>query len=234
MTEYTTDDLLPLSALQHLIFCPRQCALIYLEQVWSENLFTAEGRVWHDRAHQDGTQSRCDVRIATGVRLVSRRLGLTGQADIVEYHKTAGDSNGHGPATAVALPGVSGGWRPYPVEYKRGRPKQHQADEVQLCAQAICLEEMHGVAIPEGSLFYGATRRRIVVPFSVELRQLTERTAERLHEMISRGATPPPVYEPKKCDRCSLIDICRPQLKQRKSVSQYISEMVRAPDEEAA
>ncbi|MHC1685969.1 MAG: CRISPR-associated protein Cas4 [Clostridiaceae bacterium] len=228
------DDLLPISALQHLLYCPRQCALIHLEQAWSENLFTAEGRVMHDKAHEGGTQSRGDVRTASGVRLVSHKLGLTGQADVVEYHRALGAQDEQGRTMAACSPGVKGLWRPFPVEYKRGKPKTHQADEVQLCAQAMCLEEMHKVVIPNGALFYGATRRRTEVHFTEALRNLTAETAERLHELISSGETPQPEYNTAKCDRCSLLDLCRPQIGERQGVARYIKRMVKEQDEKAA
>ena len=147
-----------LSALQHFLFCPRQCALIHVERQWAENRFTAEGRVLHERADLGGSSSRSGVRTVRSMPLRCRRLGIGGVADVVELH--------------------DGGRRPYPVEYKRGRPKAHRADEVQLCAQAVCLEEMSGTTIPEGALFYGQTRRRVVVRFDKALRALTAATAE--------------------------------------------------------
>lgn len=227
-------DLLPISALQHLLYCPRQCALIYLEQAWSENLFTAEGRVMHDKAHDGGTQSRGDVRTALGVRMVSHKLGLTGQSDVVEYKRADGALDEEGRNMAARLPGVKGLWCPFPVEYKRGKPKINQADEVQLCAQAMCLEEMHKVVIPSGALFYGATRRRTEVHFTEALRNLTADAAERLHKLISSGKTPQPEYNADKCDRCSLLEICRPQTGDRQSVARYIRRIMTEQNEEAS
>lgn len=224
---YHDDNLLPISALQHLIYCPRQCALIHLEQVWSENLFTAEGRVLHDKVHDGGTESRGDKRSAAGVRLVSLHLGLTGQADVVEFHKSIEVTDENGKTIAVRLPGAKGLWKPLPVEYKRGKPKKHQADEVQLCAQAMCLEEMLKVNIPAGALFYGATRRRQEAAFTNQLREITEYAARNLHELILKGITPPPQYNKAKCDRCSLLDACRPQTGERQSVARYIKLMVK-------
>lgn len=226
---YTEENYLPISALQHLLYCPRQCALIHLEQAWSENLFTAEGRVIHDKVHDGGTESRGDKRTASGVRLVSLRLGLTGQADVVEFHKSTEAAGENGKTVAVRLPGAKGLWKPFPVEYKRGKPKTHQADEVQLCAQAICLEEMLKVVIPVGALFYGSTRRRMDVSFTPELRVQTEDAAKRLHTMIESGTTPSPQYNAAKCERCSLLEICRPQTGDRQSVSRYIKRMMTEP-----
>lgn len=186
------EELLPLSALQHLLFCERQCALIHLEQIWMENPLTVEGRHLHEQADSGIPESRGDLRIARALPLRSLRLGLTGRSDVVEFHRI-GES----------------AWRPFPVEYKRGRPKSHRADEVQLCAQALCLEEMLGVDVPAGALFYGQTRHRLDVVFDAELRRLTEDTAARLHRLIASGVTPAPVYEP-KCDQCSLLPVCMP------------------------
>jgi len=199
---FQEDDLRPLSALQHLVFCERQCALIHLEQVWVENRFTAEGRLLHERVDHDKGESRGDLRIARGLPLRSFRLGLTGKADVVEFHRV--DDPG-----GVPLADAPGRWQPYPVEYKRGKPKLHRADEVQLCAQALCLEEMLTTTVPEGALYYGQRRRRQVVPFDDDLRKLTEDTARRFHEMLAAGRTPVAVRQP-KCKECSLLDVCLP------------------------
>ena len=164
---HTDDQLLPISALQHWLYCPRQCALIHLEQAWAENRFTAEGRILHQRAHDGPDESRPGLRIARGMSVRSLALGLSGQCDVVEFH-----------ADSTVLP----------IEYKRGKPKSHRADEVQLCAQALCLEEMLDLTpgtIPHGILFYGKPRRRT-------------------------GITPSADYHSRRCDACSLIDICQP------------------------
>ena len=207
---YAESELLMISALQHLIFCERQCALIHLENQWDENRFTAEGHVLHKRVDQSKSESRRDVRTASALRIRSLSLGLTGVADMVEFHRnpSAADADGH--AIAVALPDAAGLWAPFPVEYKRGHPKEHRADEVQLCAQALCLEEMLAVHISNGALFYGETRRRTDVAFDAELRQLTRDTAARLHQLLSSGITPPAVYD-KRCDSCSLLANCLPE-----------------------
>jgi CRISPR-associated exonuclease Cas4 len=211
---FSEADLLPLSGLQHLMFCERQWGLIHIEQQWEENRLTAEGRVIHERAHDAGVESRPGIRTARGLRLRSLGLGLVGQADVVEFHRS--DSG-------VALAELEGNWQPFPVEYKRGKPKQDACDEVQLCAQALCLEEMFGIEIPAGALYYGEPRRRTEVWFSSELRTRTEALAQRMQQLYSTGKTPPPVYEP-KCESCSLIARCMPRLLAKPpAVAQYLA-----------
>ncbi len=208
---FEEEDLIMLSALQHYIFCERQCALIHIEQVWAENRLTAEGRIMHERVHEEGNESRGDVRIARGVPLRSLGLGIVGMADVVEFHRV--DRN-H--------------WQPFPVEYKRGKPKTDDSDKIQLCAQAICLEEMLSVAVPRGALFYGRTRRRFDVLFDDSLRIEVNETAKSVHELIASGITPPAVYE-KRCESCSLLGECMPKnMEKRSSVKRYLKQMVEA------
>jgi CRISPR-associated exonuclease Cas4 len=203
-------DLIPLSALQHYLFCPRQCALIHVEQAWSENVFTAEGRLLHEATAAPGAEKRRGVRTVMAMPVVSRRLGVSGVADVVEMHHDA-----------------DGRWRPYPVEYKRGKPKAHRADEVQLCAQAIALEEMFEVELAEGALFYGETRRRTTVTLDADLRALTAQVAAEAHATISRGATPPAVFAKRKCGACSLIELCRPkQLSRSRSAASWLARCI--------
>lgn len=196
---YSEDDFLMLSSLQHFKYCERQCALIHIEQLWSENLFTAEGRVMHDKADSNKFESRGNVRIDYSVPLRSLRLGLIGKADVVEFQKMA-----------------DGAWVPFPVEYKRGKPKMDDCDKVQLCAQAICLEEMLNIKITEGALFYGQTRRREDVLFDEALRAETEEAAKKVHELIESGITPKAEYS-KKCERCSLLELCLPKASSKAS-----------------
>lgn len=183
------DALIPLSALQHHLFCARQCALIHVEGLWAEDAATAEGRILHEAVDSGQGDKRRGVRVARGIALRSLKLGVSGRADAVEFS------------------GVPE--RAFPVEYKRGKPKAHRADEVQLCAQAICLEEMLGAPVPEGALFYGEARRRTPVAFDAELRGLTARTAAEARANIAAGRTPPPRRFP-GCRRCSLAELCRP------------------------
>jgi len=220
---YTEADLLPISALQHLQFCERQCALIHLEQVWAENRLTIEGHQMHERVHEIGDEARGEIRIGHAVKLRSLRLGLIGVADVVEFRRTR-DPKG------VVMAGAEGRWQPCPVEYKRGRPKPDVCDKVQLCAQAICLEEMLNASIPQGAIFYGKPRRRLEVPLDESLRHTCESTAERLHGLIQAGRTPPAIYS-KKCESCSLKDACLPKTAgKHKSANDYLN---RALNEDA-
>ena len=222
---YCEDDLLPVSALQHLLFCPRQCALIHLEQVWAENRLTAQGRQLHDRAHEAPPESRRDVRAVRGLRLQSLSLGLAGQADVVELHQADAQT----PAEYQAgFPGLDGTWSIYPVEYKRGRPKRNACDRVQLCAQAMCLEEMIGVRIAGGALYYGLPRRRQEIAFDAELRQQVAQTARRLHELVASGVTPAAAYSP-ACRSCSLKDLCLPKSAgSARSTRDYLNRQIEA------
>lgn len=207
-TLFDEDDLVIISALQHYLFCPRQCALIQLEQQWLENRLTAEGRILHERVHTSGRESRRKERIEYDVPIRSLRLGLTGRADIVEFHLKENCI-----------------WQPLPVEYKRGRPKKDDTDRVQLCAQAICLEEMLSCTITEGALYYGEKKRRTVVPFDATLRAKTEQTAEAVHRLIAAGKTPPPLYEA-HCKSCSFMPVCLPKIATRKQVGRYLRKMM--------
>jgi CRISPR-associated exonuclease Cas4 len=223
---FSEDDLLPISALQHLEFCPRQCGLIHLEGLWSENRLTAEGRTMHEKAHEPQTESRPGIRVARSLRLHSFRLGLSGQADVVEFHQLPAGSEDGAP-----LEGRSGRWQPRPVEYKRGSPKTGHCDIIQLCAQAICLEEMLGVRIEKGALFYGKPRRRQEVIFTDELRMETEELAVKLHELVKSGRTPTARYE-KKCDSCSLLAQCMPKVTGvRKNIERYFADACKIVEE---
>lgn len=195
-----------LYGLQSYAFCKRQFALEFIERQERVNWHVADGRVFHERVDHAGSETRNDVHVATALRLSSEKFDLVGVADAVEFHKIGNEYRG-GEKVGVKLPKRSGWWRPFPVEYKRGRPKSHRADEVQLCAQAFCLEEMLGVVIPEGALFYGESRRRTSVAFDDELRELTESVAREAHELLRSGVTPLPVRM-KGCEACSLKELC--------------------------
>lgn len=205
------DDLIPLSALQHWLVCPRQCGLIHLEGQWEDNRLTAEGNALHARVDQAGAESRDGVRRVTGLPLKCARLGLVGRADVVEFRRSAG-----------------GGEVPFPIEHKRGREKADDRDTAQLCAQALCLEEMLGAAVPEGALFYAATRRRVQVAFTPGLRRRVEDAADGIREMLASGRTPAPVAIP-ACRGCSLADLCLPNALARPSVNRYFARGLAEP-----
>lgn len=199
-----------LSRLQHYLYCPRQFALIELEDIWTENYFTASGQVLHQRVNQQDQQKRGKIRTAWALPLASEKLGIEGVADVVEFHRQPDGSE-----------------LPYPVEYKRGKPKSHQADEVQLCAQALCLEEMQNVTIPQGALFYGETRRRQNIEFDQQLRDLTLNTIQACRAIVATGNTPLAEFDSKKCRACSLIELCHPK-KFKKSANAWLVKQLQA------
>lgn len=192
------EEPIPISALQHAVYCLRQAALIHLERLWAENRFTAEGDVLHAVADKGGKRLARGVRRVMTLPLACRRLNLAGVADMVEFPRDE-----------------AGREVPFPVEYKRGKPKLHRADEVQLCAQALCLEEMTGTPVPSGALFYAETHRRVTVPFDADLRSLTEATVADLAAIFARRETPPPTPHKSRCRTCSLADLCRPEAYRR-------------------
>lgn len=216
---FSEADLIPISAIQHFAFCERQCALIHIEQLWGENLFTAEGRVLHEKAHSGETEFRDGVLITRSIPLRSLEYGLSGIADVIEFHSIFNS----GQDDCVKLPGHSGLWRPFPVEYKRGREKSNSIDKVQLCAQVICLEEMLQAQINEGALYYGKPHRRVPVIFSEALRTETIVLIKKTHQLIQGGITPAPEYG-KECEHCSLKNVCLPGMKSsRSSYSRYMA-----------
>lgn len=207
------EDYLQLSGLQHFVFCRRQWALIHLESQWKENLRTVEGQLLHTHAHDTTLRERRgNTLILRSVSVVSHTLGISGQCDVVEFHA---DSNG------VPIHGETGLWLADPVEYKHGSPKEHNADEMQLCAQAMCLEEMLCCTIPEGALYYGQTRHRVRVPFTDPLRDAVKSCLTEMHQLYHRGYTPK-VKPTKSCNACSLKELCLPALMRGKSASHYL------------
>jgi len=183
-------DPIAVSALQHWSYCPRQAALIHLDGVWSDNPFTMRGNILHERADQPGSDLRGDIRVERALPLFSRRLNLSGRADAVEFHPDG---------------------RIVPVEYKSGRRKGRAADDLQLCAQALCLEEMFGCSIPEGAIFHAPDRRRRPVVFTAALRAKVERTVAEITSMLASRTLPPPVHDA-RCKDCSLLRLCLPEL----------------------
>ena len=212
---YKEEDYLMLSGLQHFAYCRRQWALIHIEQQWQENERTIDGHLFHETAHdKDKLEKRGNLIIARGLLINSAVLGLSGACDVVEFHRGK---------EGISLADFDGLWNPYPIEYKKGKPKEHLADELQLCAQAICLEEMLLCEIPEGSLFYGENRRRTIVHFTRELRHEVAEMAREMHELWEKGYTPK-VKPQKGCNACSLKEICVPKLARMKTVSSYIEQ----------
>lgn len=207
------DDYLAMSGIQHFTFCRRQWALISIEQQWSENLRTAEGRLEHDRCHNDSlTEHRGQLLITRGMRVISHRLKLTGNCDVVEFRAD--------PA-GIALQNTEGRWQPMPVEYKHGHAKETDADRLQLCAQAMALEEMLVCEIPQGALYYVETRHREIVPLTEELRRKTQKMAEEMQQYFARGYTPK-VRPGKHCNACSLKELCLPALYSRADAKAYL------------
>lgn len=217
-SEYTSDELLPLSGIQHFLFCRRQWALIHVERQWQDNVLTVEGKLLHKRVDDPFfTEIRKATVIARSVPVTSYRLGLAGVCDVVEFSQSD---------QGIRLPGREGLYQPAPVEYKRGKPKRDAIDEAQLCAQAICLEEMLAVSIPAAWLYYGQTRHRLPVELTPELRKLVEKISIEMHSYFLRGYTPR-VKTSRACRSCSLADICLPDLQETAPpVSEYIRQQI--------
>ena len=228
MTSYTASDLLPLSGIQHFIFCRRQWALIHIERQWVENTLTASGRIMHKRADQPFlTESRPGKVVSRALPVASYSLGFSGICDVVEFIQSPSPPaplpQGEG---GIRLPKRDGFWQAIPVEYKHGKEKSDKSDEAQLCAQAICLEEMLATEIPIGYIFYGKTKRRVEVTLGTELRELVRSIAEEMHQYFRRGYTPR-VKPSKACRSCSLADICLPTLQEKRlTASDYIRQEI--------
>jgi CRISPR-associated exonuclease Cas4 len=213
MTEYREEDFLLLSGIQHFAFCKRQWALIHIEQQWKENLRTIEGGIFHEKTHDNSIkEKRGGVIISRGMSIFSRSLGITGTCDIVELHKSSDGIN---------IFGRDGNYKPVPVEYKRGKPKEDKSDVVQLCAQAMCLEEMLLCRIPEAFLFYGETKRRLKIILDDELREQVKKIVKEMHGLYDKRHTPK-VKLSKRCKACSLSEICMPKLCKNPSAINYI------------
>lgn len=217
MMEYKEEDFLLLSGIQHFSFCKRQWALIHIEQQWKENLRTIEGEILHEKTH-DATikEKRGDLIISRGMVIFSHTLGITGTCDVVELHKTS---------DGISIFGRDGKYKLVPVEYKRGKPKENEADVLQLCAQAMCLEEMLLCEIPEAFLFYGETKRRLKVIFDNELRERVKTMLKEMHELYDKRYTPK-VKTSKSCKACSLTEVCMPKLCKNTSVRDYIKKQL--------
>ena len=212
---YDEDDLLPISSLQHLAFCERQWALIHMEGEWSENVLTMEGRQLHEYVHEQGSTSKSGVRLVRGLKLRSLEVGLYGVADLVEFHK---DDAG------VPVAGLRGQYIPFPVEYKRGRKRYDIADEMQLCAQAVCLEEMFGVVVPRGAIYYGQPKRRAEVDLSDALRARLREYCVRARELLAHAARARENVG-RHCASCSLAEQCMPEVVKNDESAKYVASM---------
>lgn len=218
MKEYNEEEYLMLSGIQHFAFCRRQWALIHIEQQWQDNYRTTAGELFHKRAHDESLiEKRGNVITARGLRIASAALGLTGQCDVVEFRR---DDAG------VSLQGYDGKWIPYPIEYKRGTHKEGVEDEVQLCAQAICLEEMLGTKINKGAIYYGENRRREEILFSDVLRTRVYELTEEMHQLFHKGSTPKSKPQ-KRCMSCSLKNLCLPKMQGADTVEKYLQERMK-------
>ena len=213
---YTDDDMLMLSGIQHFRFCPRQWALIHIEQQWDDNLLTVEGHILHKRVDDPFYRQKCGNHISLrSVSIASHRLGLYGTTDVVELHPT---ENAH---NSIRHPKYPGFWLPYPVEYKHGHPKRNEVDEVQLAAQTMCLEEQYEITISCGAFFYAETRQRVEVEITDELRSIVYDCADKMHKIFQSGQLPS-ITQGKYCTKCSLKDICLPQMAKYTKASQYL------------
>ena len=219
---YHEDDYLQLSGLQHFAFCRRQWALIHIENQWADNFRTTDGELMHSNAHDAAfSESRGDTLIQRAVKIHSPTLGVSGECDVLEFHRTP---------DGITLPDRKGLWQPYPVEYTRGKPGTTEGDALQLCGQALCLEEMFATEISEGALYYAATRHRTVVPLTKELRRETVEALKEMHRLFERGSTPRAKYT-RACKNCSMYELCQPELTKGMSASEYIRRALQEGDE---
>jgi CRISPR-associated exonuclease Cas4 len=204
---FTEDDYIQLSALQHYVFCPRQCGLIHVEDVWTDNLFTVRGEILHEKVDTDTYETRGTLKTVRGLRIHSSRLGIVGRCDVVEFRKGKNEQE-----------------EVLPVEFKSGEPKEDVSDKVQLCAQVLCLEEMLNTKITQGAFFYGKIRRRNLVEIDTELRTQTEEIIASVHEIVATKQVPPAKYS-EKCRNCSLEDACMPRAMNERKLKQYLKEL---------
>ena len=206
---FSEDDYIQLSSLQHYVYCPRQCGLIHVEDEWNDNVFTVRGEILHEKVDTDTYETRGTLKTVRGLRIHSTRLGIVGRADVVEFRKSA---------NADGSPDVM------PVEFKSGQPKEDVSDKVQLCAQALCLEEMMNTQVKRGAFFYGKIRRRVQVELDDELRKQTEEIIVAVHEIVSQKKVPAARYN-EKCRNCSLEETCMPKAMNEKKLKKYIEEL---------
>ena len=217
------DDYLMISGIQHFAFCKRQWALIHIENQWFENEYTTDGEIFHERAHDSSLiEKRKGIIITRALRIKSDTLGVTGSCDIVEFHK---DDDG------ISIHNFEGKWLPIPIEYKRGKPKQYNYDELQLCTEAMCLEEMLVCKIEYGFIYYGETGKRKKIIFDDTLKNQVKSLFQEMHELFNKAHTPK-VKTNKRCYLCSLKNICLPKLNKIKQASTYINNILEEKHEE--
>lgn len=209
---YSEDDFIQLSALQHYVFCPRQCALIHVDDVWRDNVLTVRGNILHEKVDTDTYETRGALKTVRALKIHSFRLGLAGKCDVVEFRES------------------KGGVEILPVEFKAGQPKHDVSDEVQLCAQALCLEEMLTTAVRRGAFFYGKIRRRVQVELTDSLRSQTEEIIAAVHAIVERKVVPQAAYAP-KCRSCSLEDVCQPKAMNERKLRAYIKALYESQTE---
>lgn len=220
---YKEDEFLQLSGIQHFAFCRRQWALAYIEMQWQENVRTVEGKILHENAHDASIkEKRGDLLIVRAMPIHSREMGVSGECDVVEFHRC---ENG------ISLDGREGNYSVVPVEYKRGKPKEDDTDILQVAAQAMCLEEMLCCIIPYGYIYYGETKHRMKVEFTDEIKEKVRSIFDEMHKYYAQQYTPK-VKTSKKCNACSLKDICLPVLNKKKSVSGYIEKILAEEEKE--
>ncbi len=213
MMEYDEDDFLLLSGIQHFVFCKRQWALIHIEQQWYENVRTIEGEILHEKTHDETVkEKRGEMIISRGMKVFSRKMGVTGTCDVVELHENA---------KGVTIFGREGTYKPVPIEYKREKPKENESDILQLSEQAMCLEEMLLCEIPEGFLYYGEIKRRIKIEINNELRHKVQNIFSEMHDLYGKKYTPK-VKVSKSCKACSIAEVCIPKLCKNPSALYYI------------
>lgn len=213
---YSEDDMLMLSGIQHFRFCSRQWALIHIEQQWADNRLTVEGELLHKHVDDPFYRQKCGDHITLrAVNIASQELGLYGISDAIELHPSTCAED------AIQHPKYPGNWVPVPIEYKHGKPKVNEIDEVQLAAQTMCIEEMYGIHIPYGFFFYGEIRRRVEVEITPKLRDIVRQCAAEMHDIFQRSIIPKGIYN-RKCDKCSLKDICMPQTDKTTTVDTYL------------
>lgn len=211
---YTDDEMLMLSGIQHYRFCPRQWALTHIEQSWDDNRLTVEGIQMHEHADDPYYRQKCGEHITLrSVRIASYELGLYGVADVIELLPIA--------EGGITHPKYPGRWLPLPIEYKHGHPKRGEEDVVQVIAQAMCLEEMYSIRIDRAAFFYGEIKRRVYVDITDELREIVRSCSLMMHELFKKGEIPSPTYR-KSCEKCSLINICLPEISGCTRASSYL------------